>query len=107
MASLSSRLQRSWTRKPIAGDATVSCSTWCDGPGMKGWMRRLHGFWLTSLVTPWTSFLPSTHTIWVSQDRNLLRRFDHHPLSSSVIASVGLVVFFSNYSNSGLLRVQA
>ena len=95
MASLSSRSQRSWIRKPIARDATVSCSTWCDGPGMKGWMRRLRGFRLTSLDTPWTLSPPSTHAIWVSQDQNLLRWLDHHPLSSSAIASLGLVVFLT------------
>src|SRR6266571_3631106 len=79
MASLSSRSQRSWIQKLIAGDATVSCSTWCDGLGMKGQMRRLRGFWLTSLVMLWTSSLPSTRAIWVSQDWNLLRWFNHHP----------------------------
>src|SRR6266581_1835760 len=95
MASLSLRLQRSSIQKPIARDATVSCFIWCDGPGMKGWMRRLRGFQLMSLVTLWTSSPPSTCTIQVSQDQNLLRWFDHHPLSSSAITSLGLLVFLT------------
>src|SRR6266705_6987672 len=95
MVSPSSRSQRSSIRKPIAGDVTVSCFIWCDGQGMKGWMRRLLGFQLMSLATLWTLSQPSTCTIQVSWDWNLLRQFNHHNLPSSTITSLGLLVLLT------------